>query len=98
MPAVAPVTGLGVTTIDFDGSISGPITTVVAGSPTVYNISGKLTVNPDCTVSLKVSCAEGCTWEAVGHITRSSKEISLIFTKTNGYPLTATATLRPLPN
>jgi hypothetical protein len=97
----APVVALGVVRIDDAGAISGigSLATVVAGtySPETLTAS-RLTVNSDCTLVFKVTCANGCSWEGSGFLLPHVREMHLVITKAVGYPLTAAMTLKRISN
>ncbi|MBZ5617961.1 MAG: hypothetical protein LAQ69_04390 [Acidobacteriia bacterium] len=99
---VAPTMALGVINIDENGVISsaaGSVTAVTAGMTQPPDaITGKLIVNPDCTATFKATCTNGCSWEGAGLFLKNSKEAHLVFTKTNGYPVTAFLDLKQISN
>lgn len=98
LPAVAQ----GVIRIDESGKITTiiPLTTVVGGmlQPMDTINAGTVTVGFDCSVNFKATCAGGCYWEGVGVFLKPAKEFNMVFTKTNGYPLTATAVFKLVSN
>lgn len=103
MLVVAPAAAMVLTRIDDSGNMTAlsPLTIVVAGKAETDALSSsKLTVASDCSVTFKATCAGGCTWEGSGFLLRNgpTKEIHLIFTKMNGYPLTGFVEMKQISN
>lgn len=100
IPIFAPVVVIGVMNMDDSGNLASTsqFTNVVGGQTFTDTLSpgSKLTVNDDCTVTFKASCAGGCSWEGTGYFNRSTSEIDVIFTKAVGYPLTLAMKLKQI--
>ena len=72
IPASVPAVGVGIATIDEKGALSTSVTAMFAGNPLTMTVSGKVEVTSDCKLTIKASCAEGCTWTLAGVFVRSS--------------------------
>jgi hypothetical protein len=98
VPVVAPVAGLGKGALDESGAFSLPFDWTLAGQHRSGTITGNITVNRDCTVAFKVDCGEACVWEGSGFYLLRDREMHLLVTKTNDYPLTTVVVLRRVEN